>query len=336
LNHLPDEKAELDTSGASRTKILELCGDNRRVIDVGCRTGQLAGELKTRGCYVLGIEPNPEAAEVAEGICDRVLVDDLDGIDLPGGLGGERFDVGIFDGVIEHLKDPRGILVQMREALSPGGFIIVSVSNVAHVSIRLMLLAGDFDYMDAGILDATNLRHYTRRSISDLLESCGYLVDTVDWTEKDTSRDDIRKVIDPLDILNSEEIIKALSSWEAKALRYIIKAFPAAEQDQVRLLSEKKLQAERENARLKEENKDLKAMVDELESEQDTSAELDRKRYEALEYTKRLEKEISLKNEYITALENEINGIRQQPDNADVVADVVRRLEILEKRLTSE
>ena len=63
--------------------------------------------------------------------------------------------------------------------LAPGGTVIVSVPNVAHLWVRLSLLAGRFDYADRGILDRTHLRFFTRGSLLALLTGAGLVVDTL-------------------------------------------------------------------------------------------------------------------------------------------------------------
>jgi len=54
--------------------------------------------------------------------------------------------------------------------------VIVSVPNVAHLWVRLSLLAGRFHYTDRGILDRTHLRFFTRRTLLELLRAAGLTV----------------------------------------------------------------------------------------------------------------------------------------------------------------
>ena len=58
--------------------------------------------------------------------------------------------------------------------------MIASIPNVRHHSVVRGLLAGDWTYEDAGLLDRTHLRFFTRRSIRDLFGRCGYDLDAVD------------------------------------------------------------------------------------------------------------------------------------------------------------
>jgi methionine biosynthesis protein MetW len=146
-----------------------------RVLDVGCGAGSLAQVLsgKVSGTEFLGIEPDALRAERARSR----------GLDVRVGYLSQKVirEVGLFDivllaDVLEHLPDPQSILLTAREALKPGGAIIVSVPNVAHWSVRLCLLRGIFQYQPHGIMDATHLRWFTADSIKSLLASSGFKV----------------------------------------------------------------------------------------------------------------------------------------------------------------
>jgi hypothetical protein len=204
--------------------------------------------------------------------------------------------------------------------LSSGGYIVASVPNIAHVSIRLMLLQGRFDYADTGILDDTHLKYYTRRSIGDLLESCGYMVEVMDWTEQRVSEQDLREVLDPLDLANLEAVIEEFSTWEAVAFQYLIKAFPVSEEAKLNRLSEEKVQADRqvkvleiECSELKTENEQLKMGNKELE--------------DAREHMGVLRDQIEKKDVYIKTLEEGIDE-RQRS-----LMDKDRQIEELEKKV---
>lgn len=327
-------KVDPSEANSSHAKMLNFCSENKRVIDFGCWKGAVSSELKKRGCYVLGIEVDPEAAETARGICDRVVVADLDTLDLPEALGGMKYDVGLFGDVIEHLKDPKRILVQMREALSPGGFVIVSVPNVAHITVRLKLLMGDFDYMDVGILDDAHLKYYTRKSITSLLETCGYLVESMDWTELRIPDKEIREMLDPLQLGNLEEVLKALSSWEAIAFQYIVKAFPAQEWEQIQRLSEEKVQAERKAAWLDVENAGLRTVASAVDELRESIDRYSREITEVSDYARTLEKTIKEKDEYVATLERRLNeSTGTHPDGDASIAEIERRLEAVERSL---
>jgi 2-polyprenyl-3-methyl-5-hydroxy-6-metoxy-1,4-benzoquinol methylase len=86
------------------------------------------------------------------------------------------FDVVVCADVLEHLEEPAAVLARVRSWISPGGALFVSLPNVANVAVRLALLAGRFEYAEAGILDRTHLRFFTRRSARRLVEEAGFRI----------------------------------------------------------------------------------------------------------------------------------------------------------------
>jgi 2-polyprenyl-3-methyl-5-hydroxy-6-metoxy-1,4-benzoquinol methylase len=163
--------------GSTHTKIVSLVPPATRVLEFGCATGYMSEVLKNElGCTVTGVEISPEAAELAEQHTERVIVGDAEKIDYAAELAGEEFDVVLFADVLEHLKRPGDVLRRVRPFVAENGVVIASIPNVAHGSVRLALLGGEFRYRDWGLLDDTHLRFFTRASIQDLFEETGYVV----------------------------------------------------------------------------------------------------------------------------------------------------------------
>ena len=90
---------------------------------------------------------------------------------------GGPFDAIVYGDVLEHLLDPRRVLVELARALGPDGVVVISVPNIAHLYIRLLLLAGRFDYVDQGILDDSHLRFFTARSLRALIAGAGLTIE---------------------------------------------------------------------------------------------------------------------------------------------------------------
>ncbi len=149
-------------------------GGGRRLLDAGAADGFLSELLTARGWRVTALERDPERAARARGKCHEVLVADL--AEAAGVVEGP-FDAIVYGDVLEHLADPLAALRALNPTLAEGGVIIVSVPNVAHLWVRLQLLAGRFDYADRGILDRTHLRFFTRRTLLDLLTRAGLVVE---------------------------------------------------------------------------------------------------------------------------------------------------------------
>src|ERR1051325_2221775 len=111
------------TSSTDAT-ILRFVGPNKRVLELGCGGGHMSGALCKQGCTVVGIEIHPQAAQSAATVCERVIVGDLDYLNLERELGADRFDVVVAADVLEHLKDPLPVLQAVKQFLLPHGHVV--------------------------------------------------------------------------------------------------------------------------------------------------------------------------------------------------------------------
>jgi 2-polyprenyl-3-methyl-5-hydroxy-6-metoxy-1,4-benzoquinol methylase len=161
---------------SSHDYVRQMTGSGRDVLDVGCGEGFLAAALKKQGNRITGIDVLREAK--AGRALERYFTADLDQGIAPvvEQLQGKRFDRVLLLDVLEHLKRPEILLRQCKEVLKPGGAVVISVPNVANITVRLMLLMGRFNYTERGIMDKTRLRFFTRRTARRFLEENGYCI----------------------------------------------------------------------------------------------------------------------------------------------------------------
>jgi 2-polyprenyl-3-methyl-5-hydroxy-6-metoxy-1,4-benzoquinol methylase len=147
------------------------------ILDLGCGRGVLAEEFVKRENRVVGADVLPPS-EVSPSL-DTYYQDSfyLEGLTrLKGKLGGRKFDKVLLLDVIEHIPDSEGMVRECHDLLRPEGQVVISVPNIANISVRLMLLMGRFDYMPRGIMDRTHLRFFTRKSIRKLVEEQGFTI----------------------------------------------------------------------------------------------------------------------------------------------------------------
>ncbi|MFP7733915.1 glycosyltransferase [Priestia aryabhattai] len=138
----------------------------KRVLEIGCGMGAMAVELKERyKCKVVGVEIDSKVAKFAKYNLDKVYSDDIEVFDVSE-LG--RFDCIICADVLEHLRDPWTVVQKLSNLLEKGGYMVISIPNAANIEVIKSLIQGDFTYKDAGLLDKTHLRFFTRKTLPKL------------------------------------------------------------------------------------------------------------------------------------------------------------------------
>lgn len=167
------------------------CG---RVLEIGCGSGATLGWLRQdhHAARTVGVEIAEEAAGKARGFADEVHCLDFERHDLPSGP--QKFDLVLCLDVLEHMVDPWAVVGRLAtQYLDVGGTLLVSLPNVRHYSVVLPLLfGGRWNYEDAGLLDRTHLRFFTKASAKALLAhpQFGQVTCTAagfdDWSVKST------------------------------------------------------------------------------------------------------------------------------------------------------
>lgn len=144
------------------------CG---RVLEIGCGSGATLGWLRQDHSAVrtVGVEIAEDAAGKARSFVDEVHCLDFERHDLPGGP--QKFDLVLCLDVLEHMVDPWTVVGRLATRyLEVGGTLLVSLPNIRHYSVVLPLLfGGRWEYEDAGLLDKTHLRFFTKTSAQALL-----------------------------------------------------------------------------------------------------------------------------------------------------------------------
>jgi methionine biosynthesis protein MetW len=121
--------------------IVERVGSGKRVLDLGCRYGDLALSY-LEGNTLVGVDVDRAALDECsrrtgmevhhQDLSERLRFDDA------------SFDVAVLADVLEHLPYPDLILSEIRRVLRPGGTLVGSVPNGTRLRNRLsFLVTGD-------------------------------------------------------------------------------------------------------------------------------------------------------------------------------------------------
>ncbi len=158
-------------------RIFESIPKNSKILDIGSATGVLGMQIRKKKTpqFLAGIEMDARMSAVGHRFYDQILVADINTL-AKLSFRQNFFDVIVLGDVLEHLIDPEKCLVLLKKYLHPGGVIIVSVPNVAFITIRLAMLLGRFNYTDKGILDKTHLHFFTLDTVKRLIARSGYKI----------------------------------------------------------------------------------------------------------------------------------------------------------------
>lgn len=105
--------------------INRLSKDSKRLLDVGCGTGDFLLTAKNNGWDIKGIEPNPQAREIANSKTKNA-VSNIEGLlDLEK----HSFDVITLWHVLEHLPNLEAHIQLFQSLLKPNGRLIIAVPN---------------------------------------------------------------------------------------------------------------------------------------------------------------------------------------------------------------
>ncbi len=172
-----EDKKENYYSGGRPTLVKYVPENTKSLLDIGCgRGGSLfLVKQKNKDIETWGVELMELQAKEAIKIADKVLIGSIE--ENIKYLPDNYFDVITMFDVLEHLSYPEDILRSLKKKLKDSGMIISSIPNVRYcTNLRDLFLFKDWKYVEAGILDYTHLRFFTKKSILRLYKNSGYKV----------------------------------------------------------------------------------------------------------------------------------------------------------------
>ena len=167
----------LNNKNEARVIAYNFIQNNSVVLDVGCADGDLGKLLhNTKNCLVTGMEYSLNSLKYAAqtNSFERLHNVDLNNLDINDYIDYENnFDYVVFGDVLEHIYDPQKVLYEFSRFLKDDGFFVISLPNVAHASIKALLLDDMWEYTDVGLLDKTHIRFFTHKTIPTFLAEIG-------------------------------------------------------------------------------------------------------------------------------------------------------------------
>jgi SAM-dependent methyltransferase len=140
----------------------------RRLLDVGCSTGDFLRVARDAGWDAWGVEPSKAQSDFAR---DRRGLRVRTGILDPADWKGQAFDAVTLNFVLEHIPDPRPVLSASLAVLAPGGVLFVMVPNCGALEVRTRMKLGRFQ--GSREADAGHAYFYTRSTLAAFVEAAG-------------------------------------------------------------------------------------------------------------------------------------------------------------------
>ena len=147
----------------------------KRVLDVGCGNGELAGDFLKLGCVVTGIDLSQQGVDKAresfpDGRFEVVSAED----NVLQRLGEEPFDIVVSMEVVEHLYRPRAWAGACFAALRPGGRFVCTTPYHGYLKNLAIALAGKWDRHASPLWDGGHIKLWSKRTLFALLHEAGF------------------------------------------------------------------------------------------------------------------------------------------------------------------
>ncbi len=162
--------------------------DVRRTLEFGCGTGGISVLLKEKfGTESWAVEIDKRAAQKAEGKLDRVI--NADALVSLKEIPDNYFDCVVFFDVLEHLVDPYNLLCGIKAKLTKGGVVVASIPNIRYYrALVKLVIHGNWDYKEHGILDKTHLRFFTYKSLVKMFAQLDFEILKLEGIHSTSSR----------------------------------------------------------------------------------------------------------------------------------------------------
>lgn len=167
--------------------------EGKRILDVGTGIGIVPLALKILGAHPTGVDyyvfpENQNAQFAVEEIGELRKIWEKHGIKiLNANIYGadnifEKFDAAVSEATIEHLKNPKMFLENIRASIKQGGIFLLSTPNLATLLKRLRFMAGlspnwpVSDFYKSGESFTGHWREYTMKELKWMCREAGFKI----------------------------------------------------------------------------------------------------------------------------------------------------------------
>jgi 2-polyprenyl-3-methyl-5-hydroxy-6-metoxy-1,4-benzoquinol methylase len=152
--------------------LMDLCAvkDNFHALDFGCGLGVTLRLLRSVNATVIGYDPSPVRADSIKtpGITVLRTLDQIESLE-------EKFDMVVFDNVLEHVPEPAHTIRLIGRLCKPGAVVFVSVPSYEDAFLERQLEAiSKGEMIDMTLNPWEHLNYFNRVNLDRMLLSAGF------------------------------------------------------------------------------------------------------------------------------------------------------------------
>lgn len=157
--------------------VVELVGQNKKVLDLGCYEGTITQLIAQNQNEVLGVDFSGKALAITKERGIRIYRADIEKDELP--FREKSFDVIVAAEVIEHVFDMRIVFEKIKKLLKPDGYLVLTTPNLATLGRRLLLLFGRSPYIEIVFEEGWggHIRYFVKNTLFETLKLYGFKAD---------------------------------------------------------------------------------------------------------------------------------------------------------------
>ena len=141
-------------------------------------------------------------------------------------VGSEKFDVIVLGDFLQCIKYPAIFLKKLKDFLNTDGYLVLSITNIAHAYNRIKLLNGEFVYTKDSLINENFLRFFTFETILHLVGDTNYSITKLYREKEDLDlvhRKDMKYFTIP------DELIKSINNDpESLVSKYVFSISPTS------------------------------------------------------------------------------------------------------------
>lgn len=144
------------------------------VLDLGCGNGWLTAALARCGFDACGLDCSQSGIAIARSAHHDVPFVLANAMHPPAPELRDRFDAIVAVETVDHVAQPRLLLMHARQMLRPGGLLLLTVPYHGYLKNLGLALSGRFDLRLQALEDHGRLKFFSRRTLGVLVQECGF------------------------------------------------------------------------------------------------------------------------------------------------------------------